>query len=217
MIRQLATTRFLAPTGIAGILLAIFMISWHIGGVKSALYLIACCAIGWGLGRFINTQTADDPNEYSTGKERYYATKNHLGAIFDLLTGHNLQHAHRCNIGGRPCYVCARCSGALSGAVLSSIIFATGLLTAWPYSYVVTVLALPLLLDWITQTLGLRQSTNQLRFVTGALAGVALALFGIQATEKEKIHLMMVIFAIILGTHNMAIITRKLCAMEFRQ
>ncbi len=37
------------------------------------------------------------------------------------------------------------------------------------------VLALPTLIDWVTQRLALRESTNRIRFITALLAGFSLA------------------------------------------
>lgn len=66
--------------------------------------------------------------------------------------------------------VCARCLGA-----------GLGQLAALPLAFVVpprfaaAALALPLAVDGTTQRLGLRESTNKLRFATGLLAGYGLA------------------------------------------
>lgn len=60
--------------------------------------------------------------------------------------------------------------GSLVGAGL--LVFITPVL-----SPVVTFsLAVPLLVDWTTQALGFRTSTNPLRFTTGVIAGLGLAL-----------------------------------------
>lgn len=66
-------------------------------------------------------------------------------------------------------YLCARCSGIILGFIATSII---SFETSNPY--LVTLLALPAMIDWGTQKLGFRESINQLRFVTGFLLGGAL-------------------------------------------
>lgn len=68
-------------------------------------------------------------------------------------------------------YPCARCTGTVLG--LASI-----MLTALTLDYLMIpwLLALPAFLDWGTQKLGLRESSNKLRLVTGYMLGVASAL-----------------------------------------
>jgi len=65
--------------------------------------------------------------------------------------------------------MCARCTGLWSG-------FATGLLLHLLSAYVPLVvgfaLMLPLAVDWFSQALGLRESNNPMRFLTGSLFAI---------------------------------------------
>jgi uncharacterized membrane protein len=80
---------------------------------------------------------------------------------------------------GRTLHFCARCSGELVGFVaflglfLASASFAA--LTTMPLAGVVlAVCPAPAWLDWVTQTVRSRESSNALRVTSGALLGAAL-------------------------------------------
>ena len=49
----------------------------------------------------------------------------------------------------------------------------------YPHPIFFLLLILPLALDGTTQLIGLRESTNQLRIITGALAGIAMSIYTI--------------------------------------
>ncbi len=79
---------------------------------------------------------------------------------------------------GRQCWVCARCQGFY-------YLFPVGLLVPLLYPplqqlsasfiFALTILALiPMAIDGGTQYLGMRESNNPLRFITGAVAGFFL-------------------------------------------
>lgn len=59
------------------------------------------------------------------------------------------------------------------------------------------ILIAPLFLDWLTQTMGLRESTNMLRFATGILAGSGEALlpYLLIEGEMEKLKKMLIPFS----------------------
>lgn len=74
-----------------------------------------------------------------------------------------------------PMPVCSRCVGVYAGALVSLGLFA---MTArlWNRelpSWTVFILLVPLMMDGVTQALGVRESTNELRLLTGILAGFA--------------------------------------------
>jgi uncharacterized membrane protein len=69
---------------------------------------------------------------------------------------------------GRHVYLCARCTGTVLGFVAGSII-----VLGYPGLYSVVLLALPALIDWGTQKLCLRESTNMIRVLTGFSLGLA--------------------------------------------
>jgi len=96
------------------------------------------------------------------------------------LLAHN--HWFTLNMYGHQVRLCARCSGYLLGFValllipddLSDILGLNNVGIQWPVFF---LLAFPLILDWITQSWGLRTSTNYVRFVTGSLMGMDVFLF----------------------------------------
>lgn len=81
-------------------------------------------------------------------------------------------------IGGGAMPVCSRCIGLYAGAIagIAAAVATRGRLRIPPAA--VMVAALPLIIDGATQALGLRESTNVLRFATGAVAG-AFALMAV--------------------------------------
>jgi uncharacterized membrane protein len=79
--------------------------------------------------------------------------------------------------------LCSRCSGYLAGFLfLTASRSVTGLqaLQAVPiqHQFIICMLfAMPLILDWLTQSLGLRESDNVTRFITGAILGMGVSLY----------------------------------------
>ncbi len=70
--------------------------------------------------------------------------------------------------------LCARCTGLVVGGIGCSISQAFGVCIILPVIVsIILVLLLPI--DWIVQRLGILESTNTRRFVTGFLFSVALA------------------------------------------
>lgn len=78
--------------------------------------------------------------------------------------------------------LCARCSGYLLGftaplLVSGRIADLSKTLDARIRLLACFLLALPYVVDWVTQSWGLRESSNMLRLVTGSLMGVGIFLF----------------------------------------
>ena len=73
--------------------------------------------------------------------------------------------------------VCARCTGVYSGLILSALVLplyrGIGRKDA-PEGWILLMSFAPLLLDGSTQLIGLRQSTNAVRFATGLVFGAGL-------------------------------------------
>jgi len=84
--------------------------------------------------------------------------------------------AERCLVlSNRPMPICSRCVGIYAGAMMSLGLFAATS-RQWNRgiaSRAVLLLMIPLLVDGITQAVGLRESNNNLRLGTGLLAGLA--------------------------------------------
>lgn len=82
----------------------------------------------------------------------------------------------RCfHLGGVPMPVCARCTGLYVGFLIGiGLVGAFRKLQRVPIpSALIIALVLPLVVDGVTQALGVRTSSNELRFFTGLLAGSA--------------------------------------------
>lgn len=84
---------------------------------------------------------------------------------------------------GRELRLCARCSGYAAGFLLLTgvsrsigipFFHSLGELTQILISF---ALLLPMAVDWVTQSWGLRESNNRLRVLTGAVLGMGVALF----------------------------------------
>ena len=79
--------------------------------------------------------------------------------------------------------VCARCSGYVAGFLVLRVLqrlFGSPILDflGTPYQLLFYLLfSIPLISDWLTQSWGWRESNNGLRFFTGALLGIGIAIF----------------------------------------
>jgi len=104
-------------------------------------------------------------------------------AVFSLLLSHHTaDKLHRClhlKIGSRQLHLCARCTGSIIGLVvgfpLISLLSKAKTFENY-FVFIAALLTLPAFIDWTTQKLGLRESHNINRLVTGVLLGLASAL-----------------------------------------
>lgn len=69
--------------------------------------------------------------------------------------------------------VCARCTGVLLGYVIAFPLFFLWRTSCFPSA----LICLVMLLDWLIQFLGIRESTNCRRLVTGILGGYGIMIF----------------------------------------
>ena len=99
--------------------------------------------------------------------------------VLPLLPCHRMSH-RSFTVRGRQFNVCARCTGLLAG------ILASPLLTPWRHVSLLLFLSgvAMVALDGITQLIGVRESNNLIRVITGFVAGlwvvpIALRLVGI--------------------------------------
>lgn len=67
--------------------------------------------------------------------------------------------------------VCARCSGVVVGQVMNLILSAKKIRLKNRY---LLILLLPLGVDWSIQEIGIKESNNKRRFITGILGGFAV-------------------------------------------
>lgn len=121
------------------------------------------------------------------------------------LLAHN--HWITLNILGRKLRVCARCSGYILGFFLPSLILKN--LDIQPIFFgnqwilVCFLLALPLTFDWVTQSFGLRNSSNSVRMFTGLLLGLDLyiySLLGINMGVKKILFVVITLVIFIIGS-----------------
>jgi len=90
-------------------------------------------------------------------------------------------HAPLCNLRSERAFrlgsfvfpLCARCTGLVAGAIACLTGQALGIVATLPV-IVSIIAALPLVADWTLQRVGILESTNIRRFVTGLLFGFAL-------------------------------------------
>jgi uncharacterized membrane protein len=121
---------------------------------------------------------------------------------------HKKNHAFHVTLDDQLYYVCARCSGLYGSIVVSlplvlilhllvpPLFFTDALVT----DIFCLCLALPTLLDWTTQRLALRESTNRTRFFTAVLAGFSLEWYLLSFVNMiHKILFLAVIFGFILA------------------
>ena len=76
--------------------------------------------------------------------------------------------------------VCVRCTGIYFGFLIGTIVypFIIGFKTRdTPHRWILIVALLPLGIDGFTQLIGLRESTNDLRIITGMFFGMLTAFF----------------------------------------
>jgi uncharacterized membrane protein len=122
------------------------------------------------------------------------------------LLAHN--HWYTLNFFGYELRLCSRCSGYVLG--LSTIILSTrylGLNTGyWSQSVILIIIAtlsIPMILDWLSQSWGLRESTNHIRLVTGMLMGLSIGIFSqlnISVDIKRVIFLWLVFIILFAGS-----------------
>lgn len=88
---------------------------------------------------------------------------------------------------GTPMPLCARCVGIYAGMLAGIAAFAAVPLLRERVMRVVAIVAVtPLAIDGLTQLTGLRESTNPLRLLTGAIAGIAFGLWILSAVERRR-------------------------------
>lgn len=101
------------------------------------------------------------------------------------------RHWFTFNLIGKEIRLCARCSGYITGFFLSMIfnnfirVFVFPSISIRLQLLFCITLIIPLTIDWVSQSWGLRTSNNSLRFATGVLIGISVfLLFSIDAPSK---------------------------------
>jgi uncharacterized membrane protein len=104
--------------------------------------------------------------------------------IVALLLSHHPPVQHNRTLCLRPTRnlrsrLCARCTGEAAGLVVTLCFLRH--LAAWPgwvVFIVATILTLPAIVDWSTQAMEWRESTNWLRLITGAMFASGCVMIG---------------------------------------
>ena len=95
--------------------------------------------------------------------------------LFFMLAHHDQQHLDRClriSFKTREIFLCARCAGILFGFLTQLILLSTTLtFDSFTGNFLLFILPLPSITDWVTQRLGYRESLNVIRVSTGVLLG----------------------------------------------
>jgi uncharacterized membrane protein len=128
-----------------------------------------------------------------------------LNAYLKALIAH--RHWITINLCGRSLCICARCLGVVVGVLLLLItipLFEFFIFYSLPVVYQLSIcitFIAPATYDWVTQSWGLRASTNKLRISTGVLEGFGVALLSLATISTiYKIAFFLFIFGCILTT-----------------
>jgi uncharacterized membrane protein len=120
------------------------------------------------------------PDELLT--EEFHETTDIRGGAQMLLSHHPPSmygHCLRVSFMGRSLYFCGRCSGiygGLIGGLIFLIIFQIQLNPEWFWFFVSVALGFTTVIDWMSQRLTPRKTTNFVRASTGFMSGLALAI-----------------------------------------
>jgi uncharacterized membrane protein len=109
--------------------------------------------------------------------------EQHIGPILRIRISERtfgLCFCHRMPERSIPClglerYLCSRCIGILIGGILGFIAWKVGVSVPAPAAVLCSI---PMAIDGGTQLLGLRESTNTMRLITGFLFGLSLNALG---------------------------------------
>lgn len=117
---------------------------------------------------------------------------DHVLQFFGYAVCHCLP-SRTLTIGGTYLPVCARCAGIYAGIATTYFFliarrgFKVNALPPFGIALGVAALLLPMAFDGITSYVGLRETTNVIRFVTGLAAGAALPVFAFPLLSPELI------------------------------
>ena len=114
--------------------------------------------------------------------DNFDRTGDVIGGAHMLLSHHPPSmygHCLRVSFMGRSIYLCGRCSGiygGLGGGLLFLFIFQIQLNPEWLWFFIAVVLGYTTIIDWMSQRLTPRKTTNFTRASTGFMSGLALAI-----------------------------------------
>ncbi len=114
--------------------------------------------------------------------EEMTSSSNVTDGLHMLLSHHPPSmygHCLRVTIFGRSLYFCGRCTGIYGGlglGLLTLFLFRIQLTPDWLWFFISVALGFTTIVDWMSQRLTPRKTTNFVRASTGFLSGLALAI-----------------------------------------
>jgi len=112
--------------------------------------------------------------------------------LFLLLAHHETKNLHRTihiRFLEKDYYLCSRCTGKYVGMLAVCVSFLLGShISVWLHLLIMAFFPLPSTIDWITQSVGMRESKNWIRVLTGYLLGIAWGLLFLSLI-KGMLHL----------------------------
>jgi len=131
--------------------------------------------------------------------------KEHYKEIIILLLSHHtkdkLHRTLHCRVCNHDIYLCTRCYSTIAGLLISS-----GLLVSLKMHFLKNTnlslvlflfFLLPPMIDWSSQYIGFRESTNRIRFATGFLLGFSISILKYVPFNFEMIIILLSIFCAI--------------------
>ena len=124
--------------------------------------------------------TAGKNSEMHFGRIRYA-----FGVLGDWFGCHQLPE-RSFNFRGTQCPVCARCTGVFAGQSLMLLGVITGIRLSVLHG---ALFMLPMAVDWLIQYVGIKESTNSRRVITGLLggAGYVVLIVGLASIGIKKL------------------------------
>ncbi|RLI51955.1 hypothetical protein DRO61_01050 [Candidatus Bathyarchaeota archaeon] len=116
---------------------------------------------------------------------------------------------------GKKLRLCARCSGVVLGFIffksLSTPLFMSFSSIVIPIKtgfILAIIFALPAVVDWMTQVVGLRESTNRLRIITGFLEGIGVLLLSL--TDLSSLAKFLIVSIVSVSVVSIGVLIRRL-------
>ena len=104
-------------------------------------------------------------------------------SVFYLMTSHHppcqLNRTWEVNVFSHKIYICTRCFGQYLGIFLSLLFLLTSdfvLKGTLREFLLLCILPFPVIIDWLSQTLGFRESSNVIRIISGFIFGINLGI-----------------------------------------
>jgi uncharacterized membrane protein len=128
-----------------------------------------------------------------------------------------LAHSHWFSIRafGRELRLCARCSGVVVGFLSSKSLWtmlstpSSSMAIPFQTGFIMALLfAFPAIIDWTTQNVGLRESTNPVRLGTGLLEGLGILFLSV--TDTSALTRLLLVSAISVGVVVSSVVMRRL-------